>query len=72
MVHSLDVVNEDKDAAREYEQHRDDAQSTDGVEPKEKVYSIFSVPDVAKTWNNLHARGGTIVVWSMASSGNTE
>lgn len=36
-VDRLDVVHEDKDAAGEDQQHRDDAKDADGIEAKEEV-----------------------------------
>ena len=37
MVDCFDVVDEDKDAAREDKQHRDDAEGANGIQAKEDV-----------------------------------
>lgn len=36
-VHSLDVVDHDKDAAREHQEERDDAKDADAVEADEDI-----------------------------------
>ena len=41
VVDGFDVLDEDKDAARENEYHGDDAESTNGIEAEEEVYFFF-------------------------------
>ena len=61
MIVGFDVVDEDKDAAREDEHHGDDAEGADGIEAQEDVYSGRARRDgmdYAKFWDDSHAQIG--------------
>ena len=65
MVHSLDVVNEDKDAAREDEHHGDDAEGADAIDAQEDVCrgpTRRDGMDDTKSRDDSHARGGSMVL----------
>lgn len=38
MVHSLDILHHNENAASENQQHRDDAQCADGIKAKKEIY----------------------------------
>ena len=66
MIDGFDVVDDDKDAACKDEHHGDDAESSDGIEAQEDVYSgpaRRDGMDDAKFWDDSHARGGSIVLY---------
>lgn len=42
MVDGFDVLDEDKDAAREDKEHRDDAERSDGIQANEEVCESMS------------------------------
>ena len=59
----MDVIDEDEDAAREDEQHGDDAESADGIEPDKEVYGerLFASGSWNESGEYSHARGGSMV-----------
>lgn len=63
MIDCFNVVDEDKDAAREHEEHGDDAESTDGIETEKDIYAIVVGLGVQrrKKVNHLQARGGSMM-----------
>ena len=57
-VHSLHVVNQDKNRARKYEEHRNDAEDSDAVKANEDIYRIILVRLLARIGSDTHMRVG--------------